>query len=240
MLRIALCDDNPYHLHEIEAVLTTILFDRIEFDMQTYGSGVELVQAIKNKAFSADLLILDINMERINGLQAAKFIRRSNILCDIVFLTGSKEFVLEGYKYNAFDYLLKPVSLSSLQKMIDRYISTREFKNPFYCFKAQNSYFRVNMNKIEAFSGDKRKATIHASGFERSFYRKIDEIEEEVCKRNNFIRPHQSYIVNIDYIVQFSSDRIIMESGMEIPIAKKRYHETKEKFKEYVGARLIE
>lgn len=240
MLRIALCDDNPHHLHEIEAVLTTILFDRIEFDMQTYKSGIELVQAIKNKVFAADLLILDINMERINGLQAAKFIRKSNILCDIVFLTGCKEYVLEGYKYNAFDYLLKPVSLSSLQRMIDRYISTREYKNPFFSFKSQNSYFRVNMNKIEFFSGDKRKVTIFASGIERSFYSKIDEIEEEVCKRNNFLRPHQSYIVNIDYIVEFTSNLIVMESGMEIPIAKKRYHDTKEKFKAYIGARMVE
>lgn len=240
MLRIALCDENPYHMHEVEAVLTTILFDRIEFDMLTYKNGMELVEAIRSKNFATDLLIMDIDMQQVNGLQIAKFMRKSNILCDIVFLTGNKEFVLEGYKYSAFDYLLKPVSVKVLQRMIDRYISTREFRTPFFYFKNQNSYNRVNLNKIEYFSGEGRKATVYASGFEGSFYRKIDEIEQEVCKRNNFLRPHQSYIVNIDYIIEFTSNKIVTESGMEIPIAKKRYHETKEKFRTYVGSKLVE
>lgn len=240
MLRIALCDENPYHLYEVSAVLMTILFDRIEFDIQSYKNGIELVEAIENKTFTADLLILDINMKKINGLRIAKFIRRSKILCDLVFLTADREFMLEGYKYGAFDYLLKPVSLSSLQRMIDRYIDVRELKTSFFYFKIQNSYHRVDVDKIEAFSGDGRKATIYAVGFKGSFYHKIDEIEQEVCKKNNFLRPHQSYIVNIDYIIEFTSNKIVLESGMEVPISKKRYHETKEKFKEYISSKLVE
>ena len=240
MLRIALCDDTPQHLQEVEAALITILFDRIDFDTQVYRNGVEVVEAIRNKSFSADLIVLDINMDNINGLGVAKILRKNNIPCDIVFLTGSKEFVLEGYKYNAFDYLLKPVSISSLQKMIDRYIASRETETPFFYFRTNNSYNRVDVNKIECFSGSGRKVSVFSSECEGSFYSKIDNIEQEICKRNNFLRPHQSFIVNIDYIIEFTNNRIVTESGMEIPISKKRYHETKEKFKAYIGSKLIE
>ena len=114
MLKIALCDGNAHHVHEVKAALITILFDRIELEVSVYKDGVEVVEAARNKNFSADLIFLDINMENvINGLGVAKFIRKNNIDCDIIFLTASKEFILEGYKYSAFDYLLKPVSIST-------------------------------------------------------------------------------------------------------------------------------
>ncbi len=234
MFRIALCDDNVYNMKEVESALITILFDRTEFDISTYRDGVEVVEAISNNNFSADLIFLDINMPKINGLKVAEFIRKNNLDCDIIFLTGDREYVLDGYKYNAFDYLIKPVSVSKLQKTIDRYISRSEKINTFFYFKSQNNYLRVNVNKVEAFAGSGRKVTVMAEGTQISFYKKIDEVEASLSIYKNFIRPHQSFIVNMDHIIQFTNNKIVMESGLEVPIAKNRYHQVREFFKTYI------
>lgn len=235
MMKIALCDDNNQHLTEIQSVLTSILFDRIDFKICLYHNGIDVVEAIRTKRFEADLLILDIAMKPINGLGVARLIRSDRINCDIIFLTSSNEYVLEGYKYGAFDYIVKPVSVSRLQKTMDRYVNEKEYNTEFFFFKMGSTFKKIDISKIEAFVNSGRKVSVIPKGSEICFYKKMDEIEKNLVVEKLFVRPHQSFLVNMMHISSFGATRIVLTSGYEVPVVKKRYHEASEKFKKFAG-----
>ena len=239
MLNIALCDSNIQHLKELQSTMVNILFDRVDFGLKTYTSGGDVVESINDGEFQGDLLLLDINKENLNGFAVANFIRTNKIKCDIIFLTHSSEYATEGYKYGAFDFLVKPISITTLQRTLDRYLAAREEQIDFFYFKSHNTYLRIDTEKIEAFQSTARKASVLTKGKEISFYKKIDEIEEELGEDSSFIRPHQSYIVNMKHIVEFSNNTIVMVSGLEIPVAKKRYQDARMKFEKFINTRLI-
>lgn len=233
MIKVALCDDNEQHLMEIQSVLTGILFDRIEFDICLYKNGIDVVEAIRTGRFSADLIILEIGMKPINGLGVAKLIRSNKIKCDIIFLTASNEYILEGYKYGAFDYIVKPVSITRLQKTMDRYVNEKEYNTEFFFFKTGSTYKKLDISKVEAFANSGRKISVIPENNDICFYGKLDDIEKNIIVDKLFIRPHQSFLVNMMHISSFGAGKVILSSGYEIPIVKKRYHESCEKFKSF-------
>lgn len=230
MINIALCDTNKRHLMEIQSVLTGILFDRVDFDICLYQNGIDLVEAIRTKRFYSDLVIMDIEMKPINGLNIANLIRSNRIKCDIIFLTSSGEYVFEGYKYSVLDYIVKPVSISRLQRTLDRYIKEKEYSTEYFYFKTGSSYNKVDLSKVEAFVNSGRKITTVSQGEEVSFYKKVDEIEENPVIKKLFIRTHQSFLVNMKHIKLFDSEKVVLTSGYEVPIAKRRYPEASKKF----------
>ncbi|MCR5154341.1 MAG: response regulator, partial [Lachnospiraceae bacterium] len=117
-MRIATCDDNA-----VETALLGKLLDKyattkdnIEYDLFTNVD--KLLTAVSSKAY--DVILLDVIMPGINGIEAAREIRSYNNAVEIVFLTSSPEYALESYSVRADDYLIKPVKKEMLFPVLDR------------------------------------------------------------------------------------------------------------------------
>jgi len=111
MLQIAICDDNNTELLLIEQIVETFKASHISkynIKCDTFSNGLDLLKTTEN-GISYDILILDVVMPLITGIEVAAEIRKSNNLSKIVFLTSSREFAVDSYKVNAFYYL--PITL---------------------------------------------------------------------------------------------------------------------------------
>ena len=108
MFRIAICDDNKYDIKAISSALDVLRGEGVEFELTAYTDGFSLI-----KAFEAGtryhLLILDMVMDSINGIETAKRIREYDVSMPILIVTSTREFALEGYLVNAWRYLTKPL-----------------------------------------------------------------------------------------------------------------------------------
>ena len=124
MLQIAICDPNILHRNAFCDTLAKLLFDAADYSFSCFGNAEDLL-ARQDAAFF-QLVFLEIHLDGpMNGLEAADRIRSLSPDTDIIFLTDAAEYVTEGYRYHAFDFLIKPVPLARLQDVVSRYLSER-------------------------------------------------------------------------------------------------------------------
>lgn len=116
MIKIAVCEDEKETQLLIEDYLENILKDiSIEYEIQKYISGEELLES---NLKDIDILLLDIKMEKLNGMDTARKIREVDNEMEIIFVTSLIDYVQEGYEVRAYRYLLKPIELEELKKHV--------------------------------------------------------------------------------------------------------------------------
>ena len=123
MLSIAVCDDQLLECCSISAKIRTMMEElRIPCTIRQFGSGRELVQA----AGEFDLIVLDILMEGMDGMETARLCRSHGFDGLLVFLSSSRSYVFDAYDVEAFHYLVKPVDDEKLKRVLKRAAKKRQ------------------------------------------------------------------------------------------------------------------
>ena len=229
MIHIAICDDNENIREKLKEVLESMLFKYDECDFELYDSGERMIASIEAGEFEAELLLLDIHMDQVNGIEVARWIRENQVDVDIMFVTVSEDHVFDGYQFKAFSYLLKPLKKQRLHDEIERYMQERKEQSGCLHVTIGGRKEQVFLDRVYYFSADKRKIIIHERGDEeRSFYAKMDELEQMLTDYD-FVRCHQSYLVNKRYVK--SATRTELELADEvIPVSRRYADAVKESF----------
>lgn len=230
MLQISICDDDKEQQKKIYEMVSREVFAYDDAKFVYFSSGEQLIDAIKKDGFSSDLLFLDINMEGKNGLQVAEYIRQNNIDTDIIFVTVSTEHVFDGYTYNAFSYIVKPVLQERLEKELKRYMENKFSHSNCLHVTINNRRERILLDQVLYFEGEARKIHAHQQEESQTFYAKVGDLEETLSG-HNFIRCHQSYLVNKKYITRCTRNEIYLGTE-KIPVSRKYLEQVREYMKE--------
>ncbi len=219
MLQIAICDPNILHRNAFCDTLAKLLFDAADYSFSCFGNAEDLL-ARQDAAFF-QLVFLEIHLDGpMNGLEAADRIRSLSPDTDIIFLTDAAEYVTEGYRYHAFDFLIKPVPLARLQDVVSRYLSERR-KRPadFLNVTIQRCSIQLPLYQIYYLESQLRKIIAHTWENTMEFYERLDHLETLLCD-SGFVRCHQSYLVNSRHIRQLSTGAIVLADGTKLPVSR--------------------
>ena len=235
-MRIAICDDDLMFLRELSNLLNQYEMEyHCSMEYKTYTNPLELVAQIE-KGFHYDVILLDVVMPGINGIQCAKDIRNFDKFVKIVFLTSSSEFAVESYSVKAYQYLLKPVqkeNLFSILRLLEK--ENEAVETNLFVIKSKNGITKISLPKLEYCEVINRKIVLYLSnGEEFECNYKINELEEKLKYYEMFIKPHRSFLVNMNYIQSLTSHSIIMECGAEIPIPREKHAQIKQMYMEYI------
>ncbi|WP_317327183.1 LytTR family DNA-binding domain-containing protein [Turicibacter sanguinis] len=227
-LNIGICDDNNLQLTINKTyLLEWATVNKLEIRLSTFNNAKEFLFEF-NENDNFDLIILDIKLGDLNGIELAKKIREKNQIVKIIFITGYTDYSLAGYKVQALDYLIKPIDKKELFKSLDNYLLTHNITNEkiFYVEKG-NKLYRFFYNEIKYFTSFDHYIDIYTTHQIFTFRGKISIIEEQL---NNaiFYRCHRSYIVNIKAIKKITKNYLILEDNTQIPISRGRYKQTYE------------
>ena len=175
MLRIAICDDSVDARDALRLQLEKILMEEAEKIVYEFSTGAGAVRWLENHPGEIDLLFLDVEMAGLNGMAAAEAIRRFDAEIIIVFVTGYADYVFDGYKVNALDYIMKPANAERLLEVVRR-VRTQldQRRNEMYLMKNAEGTFRFPLSSIDFFYSDKRKVVCVCGGKEYSYYAKLD------------------------------------------------------------------
>lgn len=239
MFKIALCDDLKSENVKLEGFINNYKLHNPdnEISITSFTSGYDVLDYVE-KYGDFDLYFLDIYMKGLNGVELAKKLRETRKQpFDICFSTTSPVFAIDAYGLDAIQYFVKPYGKDHVEKLLDRIFAT----------KTQE---KVGMSMVRKTSAGVRKImfsdvmyvetyghyqNIFLSNQEKITIRETTESMWESLKNGKvFIRCHNSFIVNMKYVREFSTKGFILLSDELIPISKRLLQEVKRTYMDFI------
>lgn len=212
--RIAVIDDNPTDIEYVSSLVRTWTGS---VQIESFPSAESfLFTYAEDKAW--DILLLDIEMGAMNGVELAKTIRRENETVQLVFITGFPDFIGEGYEVSALHYLMKPVSPEKLYAVLDRAAANLEKKEKQLRITHERQTDFVKVPEILYVEAQRQYVLIHTSGETYRMKASLAEMEGELDEY--FFKCQRSFIVNLRHVKRIQSTNVVLKDGTEVPISR--------------------
>lgn len=233
MIRIAICDDEEKEIRRIYELTYTLMEKRnIEYEIDTYTNGIELLSA----SLSYDIILLDIEMDEINGMEVAHKLRMYNKETKIIFITNSTSYLREGYRVHAERYFVKPLNKIEFNYEMSEVLDDLIVDNKFILDKRICEY-KIYLNDIVYIEFYNRKTIIHKTNEDIDTSLSLKEWMDMLADYH-FSQCHKAYIVNLKYISELKSDKILLRNNNELPVGRKYKNDLKESYFSYIGERV--
>ena len=218
ILKCAIVDDEPLALELLASYVKKIPFLELT---GKYGNAIESMNGLNDNP--ADLIYLDIQMPELNGLEFARMLPERT---RVVFTTAFDQYAIDGYRVNALDYLLKPISyvdfLAAANKalqwfnLIDGQTPADEVKSIFV--KSDYKLLQIDLDRIKYVEGLKDYVKIYTDDSPRPILSLMNmKAMEQMLPESRFIRVHRSFIVQKGKIREIDRNRIVF-GDVYIPI----------------------
>lgn len=226
MLRFAICDDEEGICSRLEEYINTYCNSKmIKSEIDIFNSGESFIRFLKNDN-RYHIIFLDIELKNCNGIDVSEHIRNviGNETVQIVYVSGKAGYDRQLFTYRPFYFVDKPFDYDKISYVINKYLHIYGDGNNIFHYKVGHDTFWIKLDEILYFKSIDRKIMIKTSSEEDNFYGSLEKIEEQL-KKNGFLSPHKSYLVNYRFIRSFRSDMIILTNNEEIPVAKSKRKE---------------
>ncbi len=233
MIHIAICDDEQSFVSNLKQLLDQYAEETgEEIKVTAYYDGSELIEKYDP---SLDLVFLDIQMNRMDGLSTAKRLRQMDTRVAIIFLTTLTQYGLEGYKYQATNYIIKPMKYVRLKAEMDKWIKHhRQEDSPAMMVINDTGKYKVFLKTLRFVETFNRNLLLHTEEEKIICYKSMKEMEQELCHRG-FVRCHTSYLVNLFYVKGVKGLNLELITGENIPISQPRRKEFMARLADYWG-----
>lgn len=227
-MNIAICDD----LKEERATIASHAQSYFSNgNICEYDGGADLIFAHEKNRF--DLILLDMLMPGLNGIETAEKIRAFDEQIPIIFITTTDDFAVQSYRVLAFDYLLKPVTAETMANCLSRFTKLVPDKR----FLSVN-YMGVNtdilLSNIVYLESALRKIIFHLPGGKNiSLTGKLEEFMT-LCDEPDFCRCHKSFIANLSYVEAISGEDFCLSDGTLLRISRTFLNSAKKTYFDYV------
>ena len=192
---------------------------------QEFGDSLDAFDYLQEHAKEVDVLFLDINMPELNGLNLGKIIRKLNPAMKIIFVTAYREYAVDAFEIQAFDYLLKPYSEDRIEKLLSRLSVEKKQISNKVSISVGEKIMVFNTEDIIVVEADKKESRVYTTKECYLTKMKISDWEEQLPE-NQFYRCHRSYLVNLSKVREIepwfnNSFMIHMESSpVKIPVSR--------------------
>ena len=217
-LKISICDDDPKQIEYLTSLVTlwrsgnshTCVIDSFP------SAEAFLFDYAEDK--NRDILLLDIEMGTMNGIDLAKNIRETNDAVQIIFITGFPDFIAEGYEVSALHYLMKPVSEEKLYAVLDKAAANLAKAEKRLCISHDRQTDFIPLSQITYIEAQKQYVEIHTSDALYRMKSSLADIESKLDEY--FFRCQRSFNVNLRYVIRIKNDCVVLKDTSEVPISR--------------------
>lgn len=227
MLKIAICDDDYHILSQLENYLLEIKeVEKLDLDVEVFSDGELLRKELANGTIY-DIIYMDIQMKGESGITTVQEIRKTDDATLIIYISSYEQYAIELFPLDVFYFMKKPINkedfrrvfLSASQKLADQ--------NRYFAYSYKNCEYKYPYKEIVYFESQGRKVYLHLKNGEKPFFNgKLSEIESELSgEKVQFLRVHQSYLVNYHHIVAKSRKAVVLSNEVTLQISEERQKE---------------
>jgi len=224
-MKIAICDDDK----NLRGELKNLIYEyssrkKYEFVVEQFESGEQLL----NSKCEFAIIFMDYKMGGINGLETAKRLREQSINCTIVFLTSFPTvFVYSAFKVDTFRFIKKPIPVEEIYEALDDYFE--RFGNNFSLKLSVDGYIMcVKVEDITYVESAGKSCSVYVAGKGKTpCSNSMMDVWAKLPKRY-FVKTHQSFIVNLNYVERFGKNSAVLYTGDIIEISRRKFKSFKE------------
>lgn len=231
-LYIAICDDDIDDCRLIMEMTEEILsHENITCQISTYSDAATLLRAIQcGKQFQ--ILLLDVMMKGLNGMDLATALRRQENQASIVFISSNRDLALRGYEVAASRYLAKPVVRERLQEAL-MFCYQQNCVKKEILLPTVNGQRRISLANILYAETWERGARIHTAEEKLITKQHMSELLELLPKRQ-FMLCHRAYIINLAHVKTIRSNELELKNGELLPVSKYRFDDLRRRLISYL------
>ena len=213
--RICICDDenaSSSYLSELTAAWAKARGHAVR---QAVYPSAEAMLFAYSAGSAADILLLDIEMPGLNGVELARRIRQEDSVVQIIFVTGYMDYLADGYDVEALHYLLKPIDTEKLDAVLDRAVERLAQRQESLLVEANGCVHRLPLHEIRWAEVQGNYTTLHA-GQDYTLKKPLKDLEARLD--NSFFRTGRSYIVNLRFVQSVSKTQVALTDGSKVPL----------------------
>ncbi len=221
MIRIAIVEDDSSYLEQLKEYL--LRYERESgksFHISVFNDGVGIAEKYDPVY---DIILMDIEMSRMDGMTAAERIRRQDMEVVIIFITNMPQYAMKGYTVEAMDYVLKPISYYAFTQRIERALQRmRRRDKRFIAVNHQSGMLKLEISQITYIEVRDHDLIYHTS--QGSFTAKgtLSEAERQLGSRK-FFRCNKGYLVNLEYVESVHNfDVLVGNTWIQVSRPKKK------------------
>ena len=229
-MRIAICEDEKVVL-DFESSLVTqwAAGSGCPLQLDTYTSAEQFLFESEDKA-PYDVLIFDIQMKNMNGMELAKKLRARGSDAVIIFITGVPDYAIEGYEVGAVRYILKPVKQEVLNGLLDSVWAERQkAAEDFFVLGQGADLEKICFEKIIYIEARGHYVFLKAQDFEREWKASFSETATAFDGRNFFCL-RRGLLVNLNHVEKITRTDCVLDNGETLPVARGVYKDLNDSF----------
>ncbi|MEK4881706.1 MULTISPECIES: LytR/AlgR family response regulator transcription factor [Paenibacillus] len=242
MIRIAVCDDDFPTTELIERLIleTQRNFTR-KIEVSIFYSGESFTKAIQ-EACTFDIIFMDIEMAGMDGIKAGYVLRGNdeNDLVQLIYVSSHDEYHLQLFDVQPSGFIKKPIDseifkqklISTIEKVIRK---LQQGKKNFLSLQQKGKEILIPYRNIIYLESNRRRIILYSCNDQLGYYSTLNE-EEQRLPVSDFVRIHQSYIVNFYFIKEISNQGVILLNGEALPISAKYSADFKKKYLKFRGS----
>lgn len=236
MIRIAICDENFRTLEMLEKMIKGTLGNEVSVSLHNNVFSLTTYVCEERKGI-VDAVYIDINAGKNGGISTAESLLKDYPNIKIIFISDDVENAKDIFRINPIYFLTRPYEeeyvKDSLYKIIqivdEESAELLTIGNP----ESRKGKSIVLLKDIYYIESQKRVINIHFFNGFSTYYYKLDEVEKKLKK--NFLRTHQSYIVNLDKVKNLVEDGLLLYGGTVVPISRSRYKDVVSTVRNYLS-----
>ena len=231
-MRVAICDD--------EQVQCLLILNELQIWSKEQAVAMEVVPFSNAENFlfhweddkNFDLLILDIEMGQMNGMELAKKLRRDGVSIPILFITGYESYMSEGYDVEALHYLLKPVNREKFFAILDRVKISMKPEEKIL-FQTEDGKLSLLSSQIWFIEAMAHKSVLYTEKEKYVLKSSFSDVMKRLENETGILTVHRSFLVNLGHVASITKNELIMDNGSKIPLSRGKMKEANEAFIQY-------
>lgn len=221
MLKIAICEDVKSFAVSLEKNIQVWAASRgIKVSIRKFDNGNPLLYCINDNGMF-DIIFMDVEMDKMNGLETAEKIREVDFITTIIFISQYEDYYKEAYNVHPFHFLNKPITQDKLDNVMNAYLKMKSQDLETFTFSINKAQFSIYLRDIMYFYSERRHVYAVCKDKTYVFYDKLNAVQKAVENKScRFLRIHQSYLVNMRYVKEYHYTDLVMHNGDELLISK--------------------
>lgn len=201
-----------------------------------FSDGESFLQAFA--AQRCDLVLLDIYMDGIDGLETARRLRQMDPHCLVLFTTTSREHAVESYEVNAAHYLLKPFDYERFAAVFAKCMKRLRQQRSVLTVISKRKEQSVPLRDIVLLRTAARTNELVTAAGVLTTYQKYSDLAGALLENNNFIECIRGCVINLDCVAAVDEDIFILKNGMRLPIRRRNRAQIKAAYARHLFSKL--